>query len=58
MKFKDWKLDSLIDYLKLMRSSPDFDWHCVIRVSGEIHAVNGERKDGKPKDEEVWGSEI
>lgn len=55
MKFKDWKLDSLIDYLKLMRSSPDFDYQCVIRVSGEIHAVNGERKDGKPKDDEVWG---
>ena len=54
MKFKDWKLDSLIDYLKLMRSSPDFDHKCIIRVLGEIHAINGERKDGKPKDDEIW----
>lgn len=55
MKFKDWKLDSLIDYLKLMRSSPDFDYRKVIRVSGEIHAVNGERKDGQPDNDDIWG---
>ncbi len=54
MKFKDWKLRQLIEYLQLLKSSPDFDYHKVIRVSGEIHAVNGERKDGQPE-EEIWG---
>ena len=54
MKFKNWKIDDLINHLKLMKSSPDFDYRHEIRVSGEIHAVNGERKDGQPE-EEIWG---
>jgi hypothetical protein len=54
MKFKDWNLDDLISTLKLIRTSPDFRYENVIRVSGEIHVFNGERKDGQPEDE-IWG---
>ena len=50
MKFKNWKLDQLIEYLQLVRHSSDLDYHYVTRVSGEIHCVNGERKDGKPEE--------
>ncbi len=56
MKFKNWKLDDFIEYLKLIRHSSDLDWRHVIRISGEIHAFNGERKDGQPE-EEIWGNE-
>lgn len=55
MMFKNWTLDDLINTLKLIRSSPDFKWENVIRVSGEIHIFNGERKDGQPEENEVWG---
>ena len=55
MKIRDWKLDDLIEHLKLLRASTDFDCHCVTRVFGELHIYNGEYKDGKPKDNEVWG---
>ena len=45
MKFKNWKLEDLIDYLKRIKSSPDrLDCHCVARVSGEIFVKNGEPK--------------
>ena len=54
MKFNSWKLDDLIEHLQLLRHSPDFDCRHVIRVSGEIQAVNGERKDGQ-SEEEIWG---
>ena len=57
MKFKNWKLDDLIEYLQLVRHSSDLDWRHVTRVSGEIHCFNGERKDGKPEDEEIWGND-
>lgn len=49
MKFKNWKLDQLIEYLQLVRYSSDLDYHYVTGVSGEIHCVNGERKYGKPE---------
>lgn len=55
MKFNSWKLDDLIEHLQLIRYSSDFDCRHEIRVSGEIHCVNGERKDGKPEDDEIWG---
>lgn len=47
MKFKNWTIDSLINYLKEMKLSPDFDWRYVTRVSGEIELYNAEPK--KPK---------
>ena len=50
MKFKNWKLDQLIEYLQLVRHSSDLDYHYVTRVSGELHCVNGERKDGKQEE--------
>ena len=48
MKFSNWTLDSLIEYLKAMKSAPAdrLDCHCVPRVRGEIFVENGERKDG------------
>ncbi len=49
MKFNNWKIDSLINHLESLKSSELFDAACIIRVSGEIHCFNGERKDGTPK---------
>lgn len=49
MKFNNWKLNSLINYLESLKSSELFDSACIIRVSGEIQCFNGERKDGTPK---------
>lgn len=44
MRFRDWKVDDLIEYLKDMKLSSMFDYERVIRVSGEITARNGEPK--------------
>ena len=46
MRFSEWSLDQLIEYLQLAKSG--MDWKCVTRCYGEIHIYNGERKDGKP----------
>lgn len=54
MKFREWKLDDLIEHLQHLRHSSDFDYKCVTRVSGELTIFNGERKDGQPK-EDIWG---
>lgn len=51
MKFNEWKLESLIEYLQSCKSSPDFDYHCVTRCSGEIRIYNGERNDGTETDD-------
>lgn len=51
MKFNNWKLDDLIEHLKLIRHSSELNYQYVTRVSGEIHCFNGERKDGKEEDE-------
>jgi len=50
MRFSNWTLDALIEYLISMKSAPSerLDCHCVTRVRGEIFVENGERKDGKP----------
>lgn len=50
MKFNNWKLDELIEYLQLVRHSSDLNYKYVIRVSGEIHCFNGERKDGQEEE--------
>ena len=49
MRFSDWTLDALIEYLTGMKSAPSdrLDYHCVTRVHGEIFVENGERKDGE-----------
>lgn len=47
MKFNDWTLDQLIEYLKQCKSSNLLDYRHVTRVSGEIHMRNGEYKDNK-----------
>ena len=49
MRFSNWTLDALIEYLTRMKSAPSdrLDYHCVTRVHGEIFVINGERKDGK-----------
>lgn len=51
MKFNNWKLDDLIEYLISMgsASSERLDYECVSRCYGEIDIINGERKDGKAK---------
>lgn len=48
MRFRNWTLDELIEYLKDMKSAPAdrLDYHCVPRVRGEIFVENGERKGG------------
>ena len=49
MKFKNWTLDNLIEYLESLKSAPSecLDYHCITRCNGEINVFNGERKDGK-----------
>ena len=44
MKFVNWKIDDLIEYLDRMESAPKdrLDYHCVPRVSGNITVQNGE----------------
>lgn len=54
MKFNNWKLDDLIEHLKLIRHSSELNYQYVTRVSGEIHCFNGERKDGQPDDDDIW----
>jgi len=56
MKFSNWTLDSLIEYLKFIKSAPAdrLDYHCVPMVSGEIFVVNGERTDGNDDQEDMW----
>ena len=59
MKFKNWTIDDLIDYLKQMKSAPKdrLDCHKVPRVSGEIDIVNGEPIDKAATTEggdEIW----
>lgn len=48
MKFSNWTLDGLIEYLQSMKHAPPdrLDYRCVARVRGEIFVENGERKDG------------
>lgn len=52
MRFNNWTLEALIEYLARMKSAPSdrLDCHCVTRVYGEIFVINGERKDGKEED--------
>lgn len=45
MKFNNWTIDDLIEYLKQCKHSNMFDYKKVTRCSGEIHMVNGELKD-------------
>ena len=45
MKFNNWTLDQLIEYLKQCKHSNLLDYRHVTRVSGEIHMRNGEYKD-------------
>jgi hypothetical protein len=52
MKFSNWTLAQLIEYLINCKSSPLLDYHNVTRCNGEIHLFNGERKDGK--EEAAW----
>lgn len=47
MRFSEWSLDQLIEYLQLAKSGMDYE--CVTRCYGEIHIYNGERKDGNPE---------
>lgn len=46
MKFGNWTVDQLIEYLQLSKRGMDYE--CVTKCWGEIHIYNGERKDGKP----------
>ena len=52
MRFSNWTLEALIEYLTRMKSAPSdrLDYRCVTRVYGEIFVINGERKDGKEED--------
>lgn len=52
MKFNNWTLDDLIEYLKQCKSAPLIDCHYVTRCFGEITMYNGECKDGKDDDNE------
>lgn len=56
MKFSNWTLDSLIEYLKFIKSAPAdrLDYYCVPMVSGEIFVVNGERIDETDDQEDMW----
>lgn len=49
MKFNNWTLDALIEFLKSLRSAPAerLDYKCVTRCSGEVFVFNGERKDSE-----------
>ena len=42
MKFTSWTIEELISWLQRMKTSPDFDYHRVQRVRGEIIIENGE----------------
>ena len=44
MKFRNWTLDALIEYLKEVKHAPPefLDYRTVPRISGEIHIANGE----------------
>lgn len=44
MKFKDWSIDTLIEYLVSCKSCGWFDFHKDHVVSGEIHIRNGKKK--------------
>lgn len=50
MKFKDWTIDELINYLQNIKSSGGLDYRCVIRSRGTIELYNGEKKSEKPID--------
>lgn len=49
MKFSGWTIEQLIEYLSLSRQG--MDYQCRTRVWGEIHIYNGERLDGKEKED-------
>ena len=49
MKFSGWTVEQLISYLSLSRQG--MDYQCRTRVRGEIYIYNGERLDGKEKEE-------
>lgn len=48
MRFSEWTIDGLIEWLNLSKSG--LDPHCKAMCRGEIHLYNGERKDGKPQE--------
>ena len=64
MRFSEWSLDQLIQYLQLAKGG--MDYKCVTRCYGEIHIYNGERKDGEPQptiddmliEEELVGEQV
>lgn len=44
MKFTGATIEELISWLQRMKTSPDFDYHHVQRLRGEIIIENGELK--------------
>jgi hypothetical protein len=49
MRFNDWAVEQLIQYLGL--SKVGMDYTCKTMVSGEIHIYNGEKKHGEKQDD-------
>lgn len=49
MRFNDWTVEQLIQYLGL--SKVGMDYTCKTMVSGEIHIYNGEKKNGEEQDD-------
>lgn len=47
MKFNEWTIDSLIEWLALSKSA--LDPHCKAMCFGEVKLYNGDKKDGKPQ---------
>ena len=49
MRFRNWTLDELIEYLKAMKSAPAdrLDYHCVPRVRFNVEARSRDIRDDK-----------
>lgn len=54
MKFKNFTIDELIEYLISCKSSNLLDYRKVTLVSGEITMYNGERKRKNIKNEVLY----
>ena len=49
MKFYEWTLEQLIEYLGLAKVGMDYT--CKTMVDGEIHIYNGEKKNGEKQND-------
>lgn len=58
MKFYNWTIDEVINYLQILKFAPKdrLDYRYTPRVSGELFVQNGEPDTDEINDLLIWGN--